>query len=284
MQAEGEHADGGGEQQAEDDALEHDARAEALAQALQEDHDLEALAVDGGEAEQAEAEQRGARERAVAAIGRAEQPAPALVVVGDPAGPVELVEEPVHHEQQHDDRGDAGGRLHRQAVAAEHADDPDRQEPGRDRGQQREPPADGDGLAVGAVGAEEARGDRRQHEDRLQALAEDEHAAVDHRGRGAHLVGRIGRVGRAAASVPAEDHARHADRRAPPPSRCTGSSATPAAASEKPRPVPPAPPRPARRLPAPTLPALKMWLSAPEASASLSGIPTWRLGYAARGR
>ena len=41
--------------------------------------------------------------------------------------------------------------------------------------------ADRDGLAVGAIGSEEAGGDRGEDEDRLQTLAEDQDRAVEHR-------------------------------------------------------------------------------------------------------
>ena len=34
-----------------------------------------------------------------------------LDLAGDPPGPVDAVKEPVHHHQQHQDRGDAGGSL-----------------------------------------------------------------------------------------------------------------------------------------------------------------------------
>jgi len=57
MQRKGEHAGCRGEERADHDALEDDAGAVELAEVLQEDHDLEALAVDRCEAEQREPEQ-----------------------------------------------------------------------------------------------------------------------------------------------------------------------------------------------------------------------------------
>jgi len=63
MQGEGEYPDRAGEEQADDHALEHHRRPVDLAQVLQEDHDLEALAVDRGEAQQAEARLREAQAR-----------------------------------------------------------------------------------------------------------------------------------------------------------------------------------------------------------------------------
>ena len=83
VQDERDHADGGREQEAEHDALEHDARAERDPQPLEEDHDLEALAVDRGEPEQPEPEQH----RPPPVVASEQAPA-ALVVVRDPAGPV----------------------------------------------------------------------------------------------------------------------------------------------------------------------------------------------------
>jgi hypothetical protein len=186
-------------------------RAVELAQVLQEDHDLEALAVDRGEAEDREAEQH--RVAGSLRVAGEQAAAAAIVVTGDPAGPVDLVEEPVHHEQQHEQRRQAGGRLDVELAAVEAADQPDDAEPGRDPREDRGPAADGDGLAVDAVGAEEARGDRRQHEDRLEALAEDEDRAVDHHGRVAEPIAarKRRRVRRAAPRTPAEHDHRHRD-------------------------------------------------------------------------
>ena len=68
-------------------------------------------------------------------------------------------------------------------------------------------PATGrDRAAVGAVGAEEGGDDRREHEDRLETLAEHEDRAVEHDRRVAQTVpGRQGRrVGGAALRMPAQ--------------------------------------------------------------------------------
>ncbi len=56
VDGEGGDSDRDGEQQAQPDPRKDDPRASAQAQALQEEYDLEALPVDGGEAEQGEAE------------------------------------------------------------------------------------------------------------------------------------------------------------------------------------------------------------------------------------
>ena len=95
-------------------------------------------------------------------------------------------------------------------------DDRDRREPGAHRREPGRRRRLATGQLVDAVGAAEARGDRRQHQDRLEALAEYEDRAVDHRGGAAHVAGVCGdaRIGRAAARVPPKNygHRRHTQR------------------------------------------------------------------------
>ena len=172
---------------ADHDALQNEARPVELAQVLQEDHDLEALAVDRGEAEQREPEQHRGGPRFAG-----EEPAAVAVVLGDPAGPVDPVEEPVHHEQEHDQRRQAGRRLHVELSAVEAADQPHDAEPGRDAREQRRAAAERNGPAIDAVCAEEARRDRREHENRLEALPEHEDRAVEHDGGVAEAHPRAG--------------------------------------------------------------------------------------------
>ena len=69
VQPEHRDADERGGRQPDRDAFEHRARAVLELQALQEQHDLEALAVDAREAERDEAERRGGAGRARAACG-----------------------------------------------------------------------------------------------------------------------------------------------------------------------------------------------------------------------
>jgi hypothetical protein len=64
MQPEGEHAHHGGPGQPDRDALEHRRRAGLQLQVLQEEHDLEALAVDAREAERDEPDRRAEAGRA----------------------------------------------------------------------------------------------------------------------------------------------------------------------------------------------------------------------------
>jgi hypothetical protein len=149
-----------GQPEAERDPLQDDGVALRQPQVLEEEDDLEPLAVDGGEAEQREA---GADRHAAAADERA----PATVMVGDPAGPVDAVEEPVHDHQQERHRDQAGRRLEVEAGPAQGADQPGGDEPGEDRGGERRAGAGRDRPAPDAVGAEQAGADRRQHQHRL---------------------------------------------------------------------------------------------------------------------
>ena len=76
------------------------------------------------------------------------------------------------------------------------ADDPDDAEPGGHAGPDGQRAAGRDRAAVDRVGAQEARGDGGEHEDRLQALAEDEDRAVEHdRGVAEAMARRAGRSG-----------------------------------------------------------------------------------------
>ena len=123
------------------------------------------------------------------AAGAGEQPTATAVVVSDPARPVDAVEEPVHDHQQHRHGEQTGGRLDVEAGTAERADDPHGTEPGDDRGGNADPDAEPDRAALARVGAEEACGDRGDHEDRLQALAKDQEPAVEDHGAVAQVIG-----------------------------------------------------------------------------------------------
>ncbi len=140
-----------------------------------------------------------------------QQAAPALVMARDPACPVHLVEEPVHDEQQHDQRRQPGRGLHVELAAVELADEPHHEEPRRHAGRQRCAAAQRHRAAMDAVGAEEARHHRRQHQDRLQALAQHQDRAVDHDRGVAQAITRRQRrrVRRPSAGVPAQHDRRH---------------------------------------------------------------------------
>jgi hypothetical protein len=97
---------------------------------LQEQDDLEPLAVDAGEAEQREAEKE------VAPVARPDlhqEAPPTAVVARDPPGPVDAVEEPVHDDEQDDDREHTGRGLDVEARTAEGAERSDDDEPGGER-------------------------------------------------------------------------------------------------------------------------------------------------------
>ena len=150
MGDEGQHPDRRREGEADPDPLEHGGRSVLEPQILQEEDDLETFAVDGRESQQDEA----GRSNPPPAPGQ--QPPATAVVVSDPARPVDAVKEPVHDQQQHDDRQQTGGRLDIEAGTAERADDPHGTEPGDDRGGNADPDAEPDRAALARVGAEEA--------------------------------------------------------------------------------------------------------------------------------
>jgi hypothetical protein len=131
-----------------------------------------------------------------------------LVVIGDPTGPVDLMKEPVHHEQQHDQRRQPRRGLDVELAAVKLADEPDDHEPGGDAGADRPRPSDRNRAPVDAVRAEEAGHHRREHEDRLQALAKHQDRAVEHDGGTTEVVAgrQTGGIGRSTMSVPAEHH------------------------------------------------------------------------------
>ena len=84
------------EQQSERGALEDDVGAVGHAHSLEEQDDLEALSVDRGEAQQSQADQGAAHHHLAGGLDSA---LPPPVVMRNPPGPVDAVEEPVHHEQ-----------------------------------------------------------------------------------------------------------------------------------------------------------------------------------------
>ena len=103
---------------------------------LQEQDNLEALAVDAREAEQnecdglasEEAAFRGARERTLALI----------VSLADPLRPIHPVEEPVHDHEQDADRDEARDRQKFIRIGRKLGEDRLRKEPGGDRGDERD--------------------------------------------------------------------------------------------------------------------------------------------------
>jgi hypothetical protein len=133
-----------------------------------EEDDLEALAIHRGEAEQCKTQQ--------CALGaRAADEAPARAVVrGDPAGPVDLVEEPVHHDEQDGDGEQSRRSLNVEAGAAEGADRDDREEPRCHGRGECDAGAGGDRSSQRAVRPDEARRQCGEYEHRLEAFAKNE--------------------------------------------------------------------------------------------------------------
>ena len=162
--------------------------AEAQVIALQEQYDFKTFAVKRGEAEQAETPEQ-------AGGGRSPNPwrLPAgflpAIVHGHPAAPVDLMEKPVHDDEQNDDREQAGDGLQGQGRDAigkifhdAHGD-----EPGDQRGDESDARAGDDRLAVRLAFARHAGGDGCENQDAFQALAENEHADVQNRRRRAGI-------------------------------------------------------------------------------------------------
>jgi len=114
--------------------------------------------------------------------------------MGDPTCPVDAVKEPVHDDEQDDDRQKPGGGLQGEAALADGVGDRDRDEPSDHAGADGKSGAHRQRLAVAAVGTAHAGRQDRQHEDRLQPLTQDEDPAVKDDGKPAQVSGRIGRV------------------------------------------------------------------------------------------
>ena len=98
------------------------------------------------------------------------------------------MEEPVHDDEQDDHGEQPGRRLHREPARAELAEHPGGEEPGGDAGEEAGRRAERDRPAVDLGRADHAGGDRGEHEDRLQPLAEDEQGAVEHHGAVAEVI------------------------------------------------------------------------------------------------
>ena len=138
-------------------------------------------------------------------LGDLLQPLALAVEPPDPLAPVDAVEEPVRHEQQHGDRHEAHHRLELLAELVEGlqqrlGEQP--REPRRDEAQHR---ADEDGPPQAALRAHEGGGDGGEDEHRLQALAEHEDGRV---GDDRRLVRAVAQRGRGVAQRVVEDEAR----------------------------------------------------------------------------
>ena len=170
--------------------------ARADLEVLDEEHGLEAFAVDAGEAEDAEPERLAGEEADPL------EPLALPVEARDPLAPVDAVEEPVGDHEQDRDREQAGDRLEPQPAGAELGDEqlrePPRDRSGGDAGQ----PAEQHRAPQAAPGADERGGDGGEDEHRLEPLAEDDDRRVgdDRAAADAHvaerLLGRAQRIAR----------------------------------------------------------------------------------------
>jgi hypothetical protein len=126
-----------------------------------------------------------------------EQCLSAAIVSANPAAPIDLVKEPVHDDQQHDDcqQPGSGLQIERRHVVAQRTNDPHRDHPRDQTGDKRNARAERNWPAMGASSACHARSDRCQNQNAFQPLAKDENPNVQ-KGHGRAGVGarRIGRA------------------------------------------------------------------------------------------
>src|SRR6202000_2712829 len=123
-------------------------------------------------------------------FGALQKRALAFVVQGDPAGPIDLVEEPVHDDEEDDDGEESGGGLDVERVDAlgQVVHDTDGDEPGEEGGESGDADAGGHRAPIGLTGLDHAGGDGGENQDALQPLAEDEDGDVQDPGEGAALI------------------------------------------------------------------------------------------------
>lgn len=199
LEVESDDGDDADEDKADGRAAEGDRAAELEIVSLQEENDLEAFAVEGEEAEEGEtAPEGGAGDAGVVAISLAQEMLLLAGVHHDPAAPIDLVKEPVHDDEQHENGQQAGGGLEieRGDAVAEAGEDADGDEPGDGGGDEAEAYARHDGAAVALVLADHTGHDGGEDEHTLEALAEDEDRDIEHGGVAAGAL--RGGVGRAA--------------------------------------------------------------------------------------
>ena len=165
-----------GQGEAGEHAVEHGRVPELEPVALEEEDDLEAFAIERREPEEREAPPD---PRTGAVLEERLLP---FAVHRNPAGPVDLVEEPVHHEQQDENRDEPGGGLN---VEGGHAlgqavEDADGNQPGNQRGDDRQAGADANRTLERTALADHVRRDRGEHEDALEAFAEHQDGDIEH--------------------------------------------------------------------------------------------------------
>ncbi len=163
-------ADEHAEQHVERSGLEHDR--------LEEEHGLEAFAVDAREAERGERQHLGADD---SRRRRAQDPLLAPVQAGEVLVPVHPVVEPVEDHEQDADRDQRDDRLELLAVPRQRAQDRLRHDPGQRAGGQRGERAEEQRPPEAAAGPHEPGDERGEDQHGLQPLAKDDHRGVrDH--------------------------------------------------------------------------------------------------------
>ena len=118
-----------------------------------------------------------------------------LVVHGDPASPVNLMEEPVHHNKQNEDGQQAGGCLDIERIDAlcQVIHDTHGNKPGQECCEEGDASTGCDRAPVGFLRFHHAGSDCRKHQNALQSLSEYQDTDVQNLRKGAGpLCQRIG--------------------------------------------------------------------------------------------
>ena len=181
LQRDRQHANGGDAKRPEESPLGHACRPGLQRERLEEQGRLEALAVDGAEAEHRQPDDLG---RGDGQPGSLQDLLLAPVQPGHVVAPVDPVEEPVEDEQHHRDGNERDDRLELLAVADErrqHRLGDDEARDGRGQGGRR---ADQKRPSQAAPGADEPGRERGEDQDGLEALPEDDDGGVRHDGGG----------------------------------------------------------------------------------------------------
>jgi hypothetical protein len=161
---------------------------------LQKQNDFKSFAVNRSESEKDQSPEQRSFRNFVAVF---EQRFATAIVRADPTAPINLVEEPIHNHEQHDDGEKSGRRLQIECahVVAERTDNSDSDEPGDQSRAKRDTRAGRDRLSVRAFRAGHAGGDRRQHEDAFESFTKNKNTDIEKRDRRTRV--RLGRIRRA---------------------------------------------------------------------------------------
>src|SRR5258706_16466686 len=111
MRHEGKRTDDGRAEQAYQNSVQYNERTNLKAEGLQEEYDLEPFTIHGGKSKQNQSRQK-ARLGYACIFSLGEQCAFAPIMHGNPTGPVNFMEEPVHNYNQHNYGHKARCRLH----------------------------------------------------------------------------------------------------------------------------------------------------------------------------